>query len=64
MTYDGEIKSFTIGQSIAITQLKHCLKEIILTEPLFISSKVGIKIANTIYFVFNKSCYYYKPNSN
>ena len=52
---DGEIKSFTIGQSIAITQLKHCLKEILLTEPLFISSKVGIKIANTIYFAFNKS---------
>ena len=25
---DGELKSFTIGQSIAVTQLKHCLSQI------------------------------------
>ena len=26
---DGEIKTFTVGESIAVTQLKHCLSEII-----------------------------------
>ena len=26
---DGELKTFTIGESIAVTQLKHCLQEII-----------------------------------
>ena len=26
---DGEIKTFTVGESIAATQLKHCLSEII-----------------------------------
>ena len=52
---DGEIKSFTIGQSIAITQLHHCLHEIINTKKVFRESKVGIKIVNTIYFAFAKN---------
>ena len=52
---DGEIKSFTIGQSIAVTQLRHCLPEIIDNNAVYDSSKVAKKLAQVIYIGFNKS---------
>lgn len=51
---DGDIKTFTIGQTIAVTQLNHCLSEIITHKTSFQDSKVGIKIRNTIYIAFQK----------
>lgn len=51
---NGEIKSFTFGESIAITQLKHCLQEIITDKTMFKDSKVGTKIRNTIYIAFER----------
>lgn len=52
---DGEIKTFTVGESIAVTQLKHCLAEIIEEEVDFDSSKVGEKLKQTIYVGFTRS---------
>ena len=51
---DGEIKTFTQGQTIAVTQLNHCIPEIAAMVP-FSQSKVGLKIANTIYIAFTKN---------
>lgn len=51
---DGELKSYTIGQTICITQLKHCLCEIIDTPTQFKESKLGIKLEQTIYIGFQK----------
>lgn len=51
---DGEIKTFTVGESIAVTQLKHCLSEIIEEEVDFDSSKVGAKLKQTIYVGFTR----------
>jgi hypothetical protein len=50
---DGELKTFTEGQTISITNLKHCLKGIVENIP-FNQSKVGQKINNTIYIAFSK----------
>jgi hypothetical protein len=52
---DGEIKTFTIGESIAVTQLKHCLSEIIEDSVSFSESKVGEKLKQTIYVGFTRS---------
>jgi DNA mismatch repair protein MutH len=52
---DGEIKTFTIGESIAVTQLKHCLSEIIEDQVSFSESKVGEKLKQTIYVGFTRS---------
>lgn len=52
---DGELKTFTQGESIAVTQLKHCLHEIITEEVGFYDSKVGKKLAQTIYVGFTRS---------
>lgn len=52
---DGEIKSFTFGESIAVTQLKHCLHEIITHKAPFHDSKVGAKIRNTLYIAFDRN---------
>ena len=52
---DGELKSFTQGESIAITQIKHCLDEIIRDEVGFYDSKVGEKLRQTIYVGFTRS---------
>ena len=41
---DGELKSFTQGETIAVTQLKHCLSEIIEDSISFDESKVGQKL--------------------
>ena len=52
---DGEIKTFTVGESIAVTQLKHCLSEIIEDRVSFAKSKVGAKLKQTIYVGFTRA---------
>ena len=52
---DGEIKTFTVGESIAATQLKHCLSEIIEDKVSFDESKVGEKLQQTLYVGFTRS---------
>lgn len=51
---DGEIKTFTVGESIAATQLKHCLSEIIEDSVSFDDSKVGQKLKQTVYVGFTR----------
>ena len=51
---DGEIKTFTMGQSIAVTSLAHCLPDIIDGSLEFEESKVGIKMSQTVYVGFSK----------
>ena len=51
---DGEIKTFTVGESIAVTQLKHCLSEIIEDSISFDDSKIGQKLKQTIYVGFTR----------
>ena len=51
---DGELKSFTVGESIAATQLKHCLSEIIEDKVSFEESKVGQKLKHTVYVGFTR----------
>ena len=51
---DGEIKTFTVGESIAVTQLKHCLTEIIEDQVSFKDSKVGAKLKQTVYVGFTR----------
>jgi len=51
---DGEIKSFTIGQTIAVTQLQHCLPQIIDNSIPFDSSLCANKLSQVIYIGFNK----------
>lgn len=52
---DGELKSFTVGETIAATQLKHCLPEIIEDSVSFDESKVGQKLKQTVYVGFSRS---------
>jgi hypothetical protein len=52
---DGELKTFTVGESIAVTQLKHCLSEIIEDGVTFSDSKVGEKLSQTIYVGFTRA---------
>ena len=52
---DGELKTFTIGESIAVTQLKHCLSEILEEGVSYSKSKVGEKLAQTIYVGFTRA---------
>ena len=52
---DGEIKTFTVGQTIAATQLKHCLSEIIEDSVSFDDSKVGQKLKQTLYVGFTRN---------
>lgn len=52
---DGELKSFTVGESIAITQLNHCLADIIDASVEFYDSKVYEKLKQTIYVAFSRS---------
>ena len=51
---DGELKSFTLGQTIAVTQLQHCLPQIIDETVEFEDSKVYEKLKQTIYVGFDK----------
>ena len=50
---DGELKSYTKGESIAVTQLRHTLPEIFNNTP-FNQSKLGIKISRTLYVAFDR----------
>ena len=50
---DGELKTFTKGESVAVTQLRHTLPEIFNHTP-FNQSKLGIKIARTLYVAFDR----------
>ena len=50
---DGELKSFTKGESIAVTQLRHTLTEVFNKTP-FSQSKLGIKISRTLYVAFDR----------
>ena len=52
---DGEIKTFTVGESIAATQFKHCLSEIIEDSISFDESKVGQKLKQTVYVAFSRN---------
>lgn len=52
---DGELKSFTVGETIAVTQVKHCLSEIIEDSVSFDDSKVGQKLKQTVYVGFSRS---------
>ena len=52
---DGDLKSTTIGQTIALTQLSHCLEEIIESSCSFEQSKLGKKITNCVYVIFKKN---------
>lgn len=49
---DGELKSFTHGESIAVTQLKHLLPEI-MSNVSFHKTKLGRKLKRTLYVKFN-----------
>ena len=51
---DGEIKTFTVGESIAVTLLNHCLTEIIEDNVSFNESKLGQKMKQTIYVGFTR----------
>lgn len=51
---DGELKTYTIGETICITQLKHCLDEIIKSLKNFEESALGIKLQQTLYVGFEK----------
>jgi hypothetical protein len=51
---DGELKTFTVGESISVTSLKHCLSDIIDGTVEFEDSKVGQKLAQTIYVGFTR----------
>lgn len=52
---DGELKTFTQGEPINVTSLKHCLPEIIEDSVSFDESKVGQKLKQTIYVGFSRS---------
>ena len=51
---DGELKSFTKGESVAVTQLRHTLPEVFNKTP-FNQSKLGIKISRTLYVAFDRN---------
>ena len=50
---DGELKSYTKGESVAVTQLRHTLTEVFNKTP-FNQSKLGIKISRTLYVAFDR----------
>ena len=51
---DGELKSYTKGESVAVTQLRHTLTEVFNKTP-FNKSKLGIKISRTLYVAFDRN---------
>lgn len=51
---DGELKTFTVGETIAVTQIKHCLSEIIDDSVSYEDSKVGKKLSQAIYVGFDR----------
>ena len=53
---DGEVKSFTKGQSVAVTQLGHTIPDMEDNTP-FIKTKLGKKLGNTLYVAFDDDGY-------
>lgn len=51
---DGDVKSFKLGQPVAITMLGHCLDEIISNTVEFEDSKVFSKLEKTLLVGFDK----------
>ena len=51
---DGELKTFTLGETIFVTQLHHCLAEIIEDKVDFVNSKLGKKLQKTIFVGFDR----------
>ena len=51
---DGELKTFKSGQTIAVTMVNHCLKEII-ESASYKDSNVGKKLYNVLFVKFAKS---------
>ena len=51
---DGALKSYTKGESVAVTQLRHTLTEVFNKTP-FNQSKLGIKISRTLYVAFDRN---------
>ena len=51
---DGELKTFKSGQTIAVTMVNHCLKEIIESSS-YKDSNVGKKLYNVLFVKFAKS---------
>ena len=52
---DGEVKTYIIGETICITQINHCLHEIIKQIIPFEESKLGIKLQQILYMAFDKN---------
>jgi len=51
---DGEIKSFTVGETIAITSLGHCLSGIIDESFEYEETKVAKKLNQVLYIAFTR----------
>ena len=51
---DGELKTFTYGESVACTQLHHCLPDIVGELP-FEEGKLGKKMEQAIYVAFSRN---------
>ena len=51
---DGELKSYTKGESVEVTQLRLTLTEVFNKTP-FNQSKLGIKISRTLYVAFDRN---------
>ena len=52
---DGELKSYTMGETIAVTQLGHCLADIIDNYINFEETKVYKKMKKVIYIAYEKN---------
>ena len=58
---DGEVKTVSVGETVACTQLKHCLNEIAENKP-FEDSKFGKKMNNVLFIGFEKNSNRYLGN--
>jgi len=51
---DGDVKSFTMGETVAITSLNHCLPGIIENSLEYVDTKVYDKCRNVIFIAFTR----------
>ena len=51
---DGELKTYTIGETISVTQLGHCLSDIIDNNIDFEDTKVYKKMERILYIAYYK----------
>jgi DNA mismatch repair protein MutH len=51
---DGELKTFTCGESIAVTSLKHCFDDIFDKSISYDESKVGEKLCQVLFVGFSR----------